>query len=190
MLLRPRPWASREAGPGPLHLKDVDDAEEDAPGPATVRGWFVTFRGLPLVTTASESEVAETVTEHARDRFGATREPIGVVLRLAWRKVAVRAANLQQRHCLRPTSSIASSHIRGPQAPRIQNSLAICRRICLVVTHRTQCAEWRGGRLKAVPLVAGSGRAYSCSGLSLVVVFAYSARFVPASLRLVTRTVR
>lgn len=57
-------------------------------------------------------------------------------------------------------------------------------------THRTQCAGWRGERLKAASIIAGSGRAYACSGLSLVVVSAYSARFVPASLRLVTRTVR
>lgn len=49
----------------------------------TERGWSITFRGLPLVTTASESEAVEAATEHAKDGFGATMEPIGVVLRLA-----------------------------------------------------------------------------------------------------------
>lgn len=49
----------------------------------TDRGWSVTFRGLPLTTAATESAAVDAATEHARDRFGVTGEPIGVVLRLA-----------------------------------------------------------------------------------------------------------
>ena len=49
----------------------------------TDQGWAVSFRGLPLGTMATESEAVEAAKGHARDRYGLTGEPIGVVLRLA-----------------------------------------------------------------------------------------------------------
>jgi hypothetical protein len=49
----------------------------------TDRGWSVTFRGLPLVTTETQTQAVDAANSHARDRFGATGEPIGVVLKLA-----------------------------------------------------------------------------------------------------------
>lgn len=49
----------------------------------TDRGWAVSFRGLPLLTATSEADAVEAAKDHARDRFGVTGEPIGVVLQLA-----------------------------------------------------------------------------------------------------------
>jgi hypothetical protein len=48
----------------------------------TDRGWAVSYRGLPLLTTETESAAVEAASAHALDRFGATGEPIGVILRL------------------------------------------------------------------------------------------------------------
>ncbi|HVI58391.1 MAG TPA: hypothetical protein VM619_05895 [Luteimonas sp.] len=50
---------------------------------STERGWTVSFRGLPLLTVAKESEAVEAAKSHAEDRFGITGEPIGVVVRRA-----------------------------------------------------------------------------------------------------------
>jgi hypothetical protein len=47
----------------------------------TERGWAVSFRGLPLSTEETETAAVEVAQAHARDRYGVTGEPIGVVLR-------------------------------------------------------------------------------------------------------------